>query len=299
MPNKPFALDQEMFEDYIPKNIAAKKLEIDLRRMNWVFPSGLNSLYLLLRYRISIGMETIVHLPKSAKTVSYLYKSGFFRDTYDSVEFIPDPSPTFDESPSEDIGLHGLTQIRNQVGIPSMIGKFKNTVKQQWTLNEAESFKLESCMLELIQNIPDHSQPEDPEKIIGYAVFQYYSTPNILNISFGDIGVGIKNSLMMNEQYKEKKWADSDAIELVMTERITRFQDEPLHRRGGGFRRAVEHVIDLNGKIEVRSGTEAVWKGPNLSNRKTKLQFFPGTQISIEIGGKIDHQSIKKFLKIT
>lgn len=269
------------FETILPQNIDSKEMVLDLRNISWVYPDGATAFYLLLKYRSLRNAKTKVLLPLNEDITSYLERMNCFGDLGDCVIFEPDISPFLTHAWHDSNTMHQLIQVTNKDQVPLLVNKFVRNLEEQREVTNEEKKNITSCMVELFQNMPDHANPTNPDVFTGYVGLQSYEKRDRIYLAIGDLGVGIRNSLMTRDLYKGFRWKDEDAIKAVMTERMSRHTDLD-HTRGGGVRRAVENVAELRGYILIRSRQGAVYRGPNGGLESFRgLKLFPGTQIVI------------------
>lgn len=274
------------FEEILPTDLNKATIEIDLRRFDWIYAHGGCALYLLLKYRIAQGKKTKVLLPSDSNLISYMERMNIFYDTCEEIEFVPTVSEYKKHSWYETAGMQELTQLKDRKHVPILVDKLVGVIRELGKFDGDQSQGFHSCLLELIQNIPDHAEPDDPDKFIGYINFQTYQRndrKDRMYISIGDLGVGIRKSLRQRDDFMVAKWTvnDINAIKHVMTEKTSRFKDK-YHSRGGGIHSATQSIQGLGGYIMIRSGRGSVSRSPDGTfSIRSNLKFFPGTQIVI------------------
>jgi len=278
-----YELNLDKFEKLIPEDILYDDLEIDLRECDWISPQGAMGLFLLLRYYIQQGKSPIVFCPINRDVHNYLERTGTYIRTYENVNYVPSVGDVIKNNWYASDSMGDITELVNDAQVADIIGKFRNAMSLQIS-DKTKVTKMSSSILEIFQNIPLHANPLDDSSLEGYVNIQSYKNSGKVIICAGDLGIGIRTSLLTNKTMEKNEMSHLEAINKATEEKISRFSGTKRKDHGGGLMRAIELVRSVNGYIYVRSGTAMIVWGPKeMKFEKSELKHFPGTQIIIRI----------------
>ena len=278
-----FRLDLEGFENLLPEHVELAKSIIDLRDCEFIRPDGALGVFLLLRYWIQIGKRPILYRPQNPNVDSYFERTGVPILTQDDVDYSPDIKDIIFRSWTERNTMNEIIRITDEDNAARVVDKFVNALKVQ-NKEKVIVKKLRSAMIESFQNMPQHANPKSPLDFEGYANLQAYDKQSRVVVAAGDLGVGIKKSLMLSNLYSRLFLRDIDAIRMVANKAASRFDEEGLKSRGGGIQMTIKNINSVKGSTLIRSGTAALIIDPYGNQRELpKLKYFPGTQINITV----------------
>ena len=276
----PFTLDLETFEEMLPQRVDLASPSLDLRQCCWVYPQGAMGLLLLLRYHVRKGARPRVFRPVDQNVDSYLERMGIYLLTHLDVEYIPDLSNVLGHIWTERDTMQAVTPVESAEQVAALVEKFQHGLAAQLS-NQGTVNNLSHSVLEILENMPLHANPADPERFEGYANIQTYMNGRKVMVAVGDLGVGIKESLQTSKVYRTRILTHCDAVLLAAENKASRFHGTKRRHHGGGLHRAIEHARLAECFIYVRTGDSMVVWGPGEYRSEEKVKFFPGTQILI------------------
>lgn len=248
----------------------------DLAKTVQVYPPGVVALLLLARYRSEQGLATRIIPPQSADVLNYLERIDFFANVSthaaltENVAYLQGNrrkhSGMFTEllTPTE----HGFPEAKE------VIWGFLKRFHIQHT-------NVYSVFDEVLSNIADHSAPDGGPPAYSCAQVQIYQDK--IELAFGDLGVGFRESLARNPDLP-RFTSDRDALRAALLERSSRLAHTD-RARGGGLRRAVDVVHQFGGTVDILSWQGKAWQVPrfNLPQIKSVSPGFPGTLVRMMI----------------
>ena len=197
--------------------------------------------------------------------------------------------------PSVRTALQPITQIEDEHGITALVNGFDARLAERYPLDESPRRTLIRIMLELFQNIPQHSNATgdvaDPH---GVAAMQDYRDGLVLAIA--DSGVGMRTSLSLRGE--ESVGSDAEALDAVVLRGLSRFRDPG---RGQELMRIFRMVRSWDGTIAIRSGSALLYHDPERGAEVHDVAPFPGVQIALCIPtrvfgiGEVDVDSEQRF----
>lgn len=273
-------LDFAFFEDHIPANINDNEYyNFDLSSIVFTEPPGAICFLILILYLLSQKKQVFIIPPKAADVRNYLYRIDFFNRLKNQVIFeegldYPDNYRRHDRSTFTEI-----LEISKEDEVGHLVEKIDYQLEH--TFNKQRELRSRFCAAttELFQNIPQHSQLGNETS--GFIQLQSYRN-NKLYLAIGDMGIGIRNSLLSNAELLHKYSTDIDAIHATMFEGVSRKGGA----KGTGIFTATQNIINLGGgRITIRSGCGLITVFSKFSSQPFRRQckFFPGTQILIRI----------------
>lgn len=147
----------------------------------------------------------------------------------------------------------------------------------------------EYLIREMIRNIFEHSESE-----CAYICGQYWPSYNLIEIAIADDGIGIKESLKTNMNYKNLIENDSEAIKLAMMPGISKSYSKsrnpmvnPDGNSGFGLYVVSELCLALKGSFYITSGRHSKFISSNTKNDDIFVSEFnsnhSGTAVMIRI----------------
>lgn len=276
-----FSLDFDEFERLIPGRVDLAHPVIDLRNCTWIAPDGALSVFLLMRYFLARGKRPTVYRPTDSNVDSYFERTGVYVRTKDQVDYVPPVDDVICNVWHPSSTMKEITPVTSESDVGEIIAKFRGA---------AEGFhdrimirKASSALLEMVQNIPHHANPNNPAEVEGYVSIQIYKDGKKITIAVGDLGIGIRESLSSNDLYAGSSFTDLQAVKKAIIDRASRLKREN-ELRGGGLRRMKDHIASLNGIVIVRSGTCGITFYPDgRTFEREHLNYFPGTQLAFTV----------------
>ena len=261
---------------------------LDLRNVRFVDPYGLLLLDLVLCDRAGRGTPLNVVWPAHPPVRSWMRAMGLASN----LSATPHPRSRL---PNVRTALQPITRIEDEQGITALVNGFDARLAERYPLDESPRRTLIRIMLELFQNIPQHSNSTgdvaDPH---GVAAMQDYRDGLVLAIA--DKGVGMRASLSLRGE--ESVGSDAEALDAVVLRGLSRFRDPG---RGQELMRIFRMVRSWDGTIAVRSGNALLYHNPERGADVHDVAPFPGVQIALCIPtrvfgiGEVDVDSEQRF----
>ncbi|EJD5653197.1 HAMP domain-containing histidine kinase [Staphylococcus pseudintermedius] len=245
---------------------------IDLSEISFVKPSGLSILYNIVRWLVDNGNYIEFILPdlnnKNHKEnpIRYLDDSKFFDKTIGYK--------VFDNSHLRETTLE-LTNISISQSNEWFLRTFNPWIAKHIGCDPNRLSNLEMLLQELINNTRDHST-----KDFSYIYAQYYPNKGEIEISIGDIGVGIPNNVKQKVPHLQYDWQRiAEAMNRGFTTKTN------AHNMGEGLYILKKYIVDQKlGKVSIISGTGHYILSSSGREFSTVLNYnYPGTYISIVI----------------
>lgn len=215
------------------------KLILDLQSTKWVSPTGLTIMRSYIEEAKNLGIGIEVKLPRKQIVSNFIESMNLFE---------------------EDIGWFttsdnycSLVEV-DYSNMNTAVDKLKSILNQQFSLDQEHIDAFDYTVSELLQNIFQHSEKES-----GYIAAMKQSSKNRLEISIVDRGIGVKESLIKNDQYKRKATSDETALSLACKSEVTcNPTDNPTKNgegnSGEGLFWATEFIKENNGQFLIHSG---------------------------------------------
>jgi hypothetical protein len=130
---------------------------------------------------------------------------------------------------------------------------------------------------ELVANALEHS---GAQAVVMGQVYKDGTAPDHdrrVQVVIGDIGKGIRRSFLESGRYQPAD--DAEAIDLALKYLVTSVDDPG---RGQGIFSTVEQVLELHGKLVIRSGTSKVSVDDGGHKHRT-VAFLPGTLVCMSL----------------
>lgn len=222
-------------------------IQIDMKDLRFVHPSGVIGLLCFLEKCGSIGKNFEILLPIDAEVCDYFSKidlltalqkfaavSGDTEGIRPAIDRVTPIIPVMSFSTRQEVD--NIAQI----------------IEDAWHDQMHVGNLLEPCYtitVELAINVVEHS-----ETTHGWVLAQKYEYPdeNIIEIAVGDSGIGVRRSLRSNPKYASIISDDVTAIKMAVSERVTRYRRDPL--RGCGLSQICSMVGFPDRRLTIRSG---------------------------------------------
>ena len=251
---------------------ARKRLEIDLRKVQWISPLGVVAVLASCLRADESSLDATVHLPENRAARTYLAQIGFFTELARYDWTVPDD---IDIDPNADIGPHlpvsRLTTEREVVAASYQLDDALHKASLAGGLFD----DLIDVAVELAGNAREHGSN-------CYTVAQTHTgrrsgTPGI-HLAVADFGAGFAQTL--REFYGEM--TDSEAIIRAFEEQVS---GTGQSRRGFGLTQ-IAGVVDMAPDnvlhIVSRSG-HVVRSGRRFKSTESESLLFPGTLASVYV----------------
>jgi len=264
----------EWIEDVMTLAADEEGQVLDLRDVRFVDPYGLLLLDLLIRDRAECGAPLQVAWPVHAPVVGWMRAMG----RYDRIDRTAQLARRL---PRVSTALQPIASIADEAAITRLVDGFDARLAERYPLDESPRRTLVRIMIELFQNIPQHSNATgdavDPH---GIAAMQDYRDGLVLAIA--DKGVGFRASLSLRGDGPIE--TDSAAIDAAVLRGLSRFTDPG---RGEELMRIVRMVRSWDGTIAVRSGGALFHHDPAQGGDLYDVAPFPGVQIALCIPRRV------------
>jgi hypothetical protein len=247
---------------------------LDLSDVETITPAGAVGIVLMTRSRRR-RYTNIILPPKKGRATRYLKLIDFFHLTraYGHVRFdrvvdygrgtlgeISFTKLLMSDSPDYD-SVHTVIHHHFETAYPD-------------TANE-----LKVVFSEVLTNIHDHAGSEEAPP---FHCVQVQTSKSGLQLTFGDLGVGFRASLARNPRLGPFD-TEADALEGA----IVHGHSGRSHinaSRGGGLKRALDHVLQLNGRYRAVSRDGLAVSSPVVESAFSALEYaFPGVIVGINI----------------
>lgn len=244
--------------------------ELDLRHVTYIDPYALLLLVLGIRHCLEEGVALAIQWPQRPAVYRWMNAAGFFAQ----VEG-PTPAPSTGSWRTSD-ALQPITPITEEQEVSRLVEAFDHRLAQRYPLTTTSRNALVRIMIELFQNIPQHSNATG--KIVdpcGLAAMQDYADSIFLAVA--DKGVGLRGSLSLRAEFAGL--SDKRALDAIVFEGISRFADPG---RGGELLRIARLIRNWDGMLAIRSG-EACLIADAERGDVYDAPAFPGVQIAVRL----------------
>lgn len=244
--------------------------EIDLSEIDFVEPFGLVYLGMFIRHHNEGGKLFTVDPPESKDVIDYLKSQGFgerYGIALDNPGRARAPMAKF-------TSLNGMIDIENDQNIAEEVGEMVQHVLEDNKVAIKGSLVTE-IIVELVDNFSRHS-----EEHMAACAMQLYPTLRRLDFAIGDCGVGIRQSLIRNPEYKDL--ADTPHQEVA----VKALEFGVTSTEGGtGFGTIQENLSKLEGQMFLSTGDGWVLVGGDQDDIQfgTMDNFLTGVQIEVSI----------------
>ena len=263
-------LTVETIDQVLDVLVVQKAGELDLRHITFIDPYALLLLALGVRYRWEVGSHPVIQWPKSPAVRRWMEAMGFFSE-------VDELAPTSRIAPVRATdALAPITPIAREQEVSRLVEAFDRRLAERYPLTNTSRNALIRIMIELFQNIPQHSNAtgvvSDPH---GLAAMQDYADSIFLAVA--DKGVGLLGSLALRPEFASL--SDRSALDAIMFEGMSRFTDPG---RGGELRRIARLIRNWDGMLAIRSGEAALIADAERGDIYD-APVFAGVQIAIRL----------------
>jgi len=263
-------LTVETVDQVLDVLVAQRVPELDLRHVTFIDPYALLLLVLGVRHRMEEGARLAVRWPQRPAVYRWMKAMGFFSH----VEGRPTAQATGSRRISD--ALQPITPIAGEQEVSRLVEAFDRRLAQRYPLTGASRNALVRIMIELFQNIPQHSNATGRvAEPCGLAALQDYADSIFLAVA--DKGVGLRGSLALRAEFAGL--SDRRALDAIVFEGLSRFADPG---RGGELRRIARLVRNWDGMLVIRSG-EACLIADAERGEVYDAPAFPGVQIAVHL----------------
>lgn len=248
----------------------------DLEKTIQVYPPGVVALLLLARYRSERGLATQIIPPQSADVRNYLERIDFFANVATHAAVTQNVA-YLQGNRRNHTGKFTELLTPTEHGFPEALEVIWGFLKKFIP----EHRRVYGVFDEVLTNIADHSAPDGARPAYSCAQVQIYQDK--IELAFGDLGVGFRESLSRNPQLPRFA-SDRDALRAALLERSSRLAHTD-RARGGGLRRAVDVVHQFGGTVDIRSWHGKGWHSPGMTLPRVQsvTPGFPGTLVRMMI----------------
>lgn len=244
---------------------------VDLAGMRYLDPFGALLLALEARRSKEAGGYLRVLLPRDEEGRSLLTQSGIVR-LLAGASRADGPWPEERESQT----LIEVVEVAEEEGVSRLVEGLVDKLLEHFPLGESGARLLAGAMLELLQNVPQHSSPQG-NGVVPFGLGALQEFDDHLHLVVADKGVGLRGSLSTNPRFRGLD--DRGALEAALVDGASRFDRTG---RGGALRRIRELLLRNAGKLVVRSGGGALWQA-DVEWALGAVHPFPGVQVSIRL----------------
>jgi hypothetical protein len=244
---------------------------LDLRDVRFADPYGLLLLDLLIQDRSDRGEPMRVEWPTHPAVAGWMRAMGLRADL---KGFGSRPSP-------KDAALQPIAHIEDEDEVIGLVNAFDARLADRYPLDDSPRMTLVRVMIELFQNVPQHSNATGEAKHPhGIAAMQDYDDGIVLAIA--DKGVGMRASLNLRDD--EPIDTDAAALDAGVLRGLSRFADPG---RGQELMRIYKMVRSWDGRIAVRTGRALLTHDPVRGSEIHDVAPFPGVQIALSIPRRV------------
>lgn len=241
---------------------------LDLSGVRSADPYGLLLLDLLLQERMDRGEPLRVEWPTHPAVAGWLRSMGLQADLKGIGSL---------RTPSVEAALGPIARIDEEDEVIALVNAFDARLAERYALDDSPRMTLVRVMIELFQNIPQHSNATgDCENPHGIAAMQDYGDGVFLAIA--DKGIGMRSSLSVRDD--EPIESDAAALDAVILRGLSRFKDPG---RGQELMRIYKMVRSWDGTIAIRTGNALLTHDPTRGGEVHDVALFPGVQIALVI----------------
>jgi len=241
---------------------------LDLSAVRFADPYGLLLLDLLIHHRADSGAPLRVAWPTHPAVAGWMRAMGLHADLKGTGTTRP---------PRVEAALQPIARIEEESEVVDLVNAFDARLAARYPLDDSPRMTLVRIMIELFQNIPQHSNATgtapNPH---GVAAMQDYGDGIFLAIA--DKGVGLRASLSVRDD--EPIDTDAAALDAVVLRGLSRFKDPG---RGQELTRIYKMVRSWDGTIAVRTGDALLTHDSVRGGEIRDVAFFPGVQIALVI----------------
>lgn len=262
----------ERFFTVIHSLSASGPITLDLTYITWIQPYGAISLLGMCRYleQLTKSSVRLTGLPRSIH--AYLRRIDFFTCGAETV-YTTDPFNAINDlgRSSSSSNVLELFPIRVHEDIYEVAARARRILAYWLGSSSQDIGNIVTLLSEACSNIVDHSRDTGVVTIQKYERKYYID----VNLAIGDLGQGIRQSLM--------------AVHGAVTDTCAGYIEKALAglsarsgERGGQGLGAIQRIAtESGGSLHIRSEMGSVLAQASGTATRDGLYFFPGTQIAI------------------
>jgi len=267
--------------------IEGEPIVLDLRSVEFVEPSGLCSLAVLLEFLTSRSGD--VGLALSGRNVpAYLERMNFFRIFGDRVRTNVDLAALEDRRRGNPGTLQELVNFHSEEEIPGIINRISEILEnKEYRLRERAAIC--ATLSEICANAVEHGH----SPFGAYAAVQAYQ--HILSggrerrgeeviVAIADGGVGVRETLSRHPKYAEFTQTDNDALRHALQMGVSGTGEVG---RGGGLAVVGQIAARASGSLSLRSNSGRVTFYGDRTNSRN-VPPFPGTFVRVSLPRKAE-----------
>lgn len=217
---------------------------LDLREMTTISPGGLVGLVLMTRSRRRL-YTNIIAPPKKSPVSGFLGSVDFYHlmRGHGNARFERPVDYSRQQLKPSEVAFTKLL-VSESKDYDSTHRVIQRHIEEQYP--ETAS-KLKTVFTEVLNNICDHAGESAPP----FYCIQVQTYKSGLQLAFGDLGIGFKESLQQNPKLPALE-SEAHALEGAIRHGYSS-RSHINEERGGGLRRALDHVLKLEGSYRVLS----------------------------------------------
>lgn len=291
----------KQIETDILNNKIIDDVAIDLNRITFAEPFGIIGLIIFTRHIYNnYNLKSKILLPEKAEVKSYLLSAGIAIDegivtNFCGIDYNMKFINWFNsiyifQNNKNKINFIPITLINNADDINIINDKVDSWMIQN-NYSDEERYDIQVLISELCQNINQHSKTIQKGIFLMQGYTRIKDKMKCCIISIGDTGIGIKNSLLQNPNYKDIPLDDLRAINYVFNKG---WSSEANEFRGNGFSnlRRLSWKYKLNVFIHSHGGILGYIYPEITSTHRVKITHsinpICGTHVSFELRSKIN-----------
>ena len=263
----------ERFYSIIESAPPADQYTLDVGTMSFVKPYGVIALIIAARCLSGRSGRPVLLENLADQVHSYLHRMNFFKVGSDWLQPTDTLGEEWDRNPQTS-NLLELTVMTGPKDVEAVISRAES-IFSHW-LMVPNLGSLLTVLSELCANIYQHSEDR-----YGCVLIQKYESLTrgqvIVNLAVGDLGCGIRGSLVA--RHGEIGQEPLDYLYEALRGRTARHTG----RGGLGLRRVEQIASSEGGHLWLRSETAAILsRGPGQAQGQRNLVSIPGTQVAVE-----------------
>lgn len=266
-----------LFREILGVPPICREVTINFKNVHWITPSGALALTLITHQLVQNG-QVIILSEISTPLLAYLERIDYFQNFAGRVAISPFCRPF--ERLNRSATSHNLLEIwpipcaedANAQARALLLPKAEAVLTKSFAEKAKAIQKILTMISEIAGNI-SHCQE------IGYCAIQTYDQHGRarIHIAIGDLGIGIRKSLLQSKALPFKN--DLDYLTYALQEGTSSKQGA----RGLGLSGVYESLKELRGVYIIRSGTSSIMLQGGSRIELPNLDYVPGTQVEMII----------------
>ncbi len=254
---------------------------LDLRKIQWVSPSGLVQLAAVGHALAAQGKRLHIQLGNGS-VVGYMVRAGF-TSVMQAVATI-EPEWCGEQSIDHLRGTNSLllevTKVDKVSALPELLSQIVVVLRRRLRYHKHEAFDIVTAISEITQNTFEHNK-----NATCFVAMQVYGRgrKRFVEIGVADCGEGIAATLRRNQK-NPNVVSDRQAIQLSTCRGISE-HDDPTH--GTGLYHLLEIAYRHRGSVQIRSGRAKVrYRMDKKQGWSFNVINVPGVQIALSLPTK-------------